>query len=189
MPPRLLALIPSAVAINLAMGFLVNQLGLPIYLDTVGTVLTSTLAGPVAGVVVGVVSQTVRSLYEGLIWLPFAAVQILIALVAAAAARARGFRSPGTSLVWGLLAGLVGGVLSASISYAVFRGVTATGVTAVTALFAGLGLSRPVAVTAASIATDLLDKAFVFLLVGAALRALPRRLAARFDWAPRAVGR
>ena len=38
------AAIPSAVALNLAMGFVVNQLGLPIYLDTLGTVLTAALA-------------------------------------------------------------------------------------------------------------------------------------------------
>ena len=85
MSPRLLVLIPSAVAINLAMGFLTNQLGLPLYLDTIGTVLTAALAGPVVGVATGLVSQLVRSLYEGFIWLPFGLVQVAIALLAAIA--------------------------------------------------------------------------------------------------------
>jgi len=187
--PRLLVLIPSAVAINLAMGFLTNQLGLPLYLDTIGTVLTAALAGPVVGIVTGLVSQVVRSLYEGFIWLPFGLVQLAIALFAALAARSRGFRSTPASLGWGALTGVGGGVVSALISYVVFRGVTATGVTAVTTVLAGAGLTRAQAVTAASIGTDLVDKMIVFALVGAALRALPMRVAARYPWAVRAVGR
>lgn len=180
---------PSAVAINLAIGFVVNQLGLPIYLDTVGTVLTSALAGPVAGVAVGLVSQGVRSLYEGFIWLPFGAVQVLIALLAVLAASRGGFRSLSRSIAWGLVVGLAAGALSAAISFFVFKGVTATGVTAVTILLTRLGLTTGQAVTVSSIATDLLDKTIVFALVGATLRALPERTAARYDWARRALAR
>lgn len=189
MSPRLLALIPSAVAINLAIGFVINQLGLPLYLDSVGTVLTSALAGPVAGVLTGLVSQVVRSLYEGFIWLPFGAVQVLIALLAALAAARHGFRSLARSLAWGLLVGVAAGLLSAAISYFVFQGVTATGVTAVTILLTRLGLSTAHAVTVSSVGTDLLDKTIVFLLVGAILRTLPLRVLGRYPWARRALAR
>lgn len=189
MPPRLLALVPSAVAINLAIGFVVNQLGLPVYLDTVGTVLTSALAGPIAGVVVGLLSQSVRSLYEGFIWLPFGAVQVLIALLAVLAAARGGFRSLPRSIAWGLVVGLAAGALSAVISFFVFKGVTATGVTAVTILLTRLGLTTGQAVTLSSIGTDLLDKTIVFALVGGILRALPDRVAGRYEWARRALAR
>jgi energy-coupling factor transport system substrate-specific component len=174
--PRLLALIPSAVALNLAMGFIVNQLGLPVYLDTTGTVLVAALAGPGAGVLTGIVSQLVRSLYEGFVWLPFGLIQVIIALMAAWAASRGGFRNAGRSVFWGLLTGLAAGLASSVISYLIFKGVTATGVTAVTTLLTGLGLSRQAAVTAASVGTDLIDKVIVFLLVGAALRGLPERM-------------
>ena len=189
MSPRLLVLVPSAVAINLAMGFLTNQLGLPLYLDTIGTVLTAALAGPVVGVVTGLVSQLVRSLYEGFIWLPFGLVQVVIALMAAFVARQGGFRSLAVSLAWGALVGIVAGAVSAVISHVVFRGVTATGVTAITTLLTGAGLTRAQAVGLASITTDLADKMIVLALAGAALRALPVRVAARYPWALRAVGR
>ena len=185
MSPRLLALIPSAVALNLAIGFVVNQLGLPLYLDTVGTVIASALAGPVAGAITGIVSQTVRSLYEGFIWFPFAAVQVLIALLAGFAALRGGFRS----LAWGLVVGALAGALSAVISWFVFKGVTATGVTAVTILLTRLGLTTPQAVTVSSLGTDLLDKTIVFLLAGAVLRALPERVLGRYPWARRALAR
>jgi energy-coupling factor transport system substrate-specific component len=158
------------------MGFIVNQLGLPVYLDTTGTVLVAALAGPGAGVLTGIVSQLVRSLYEGFVWLPFGLIQVIIALMAAWAASRGGYRSAGLSIFWGHLTGLAAGLASSVISYLIFKGVTATGVTAVTTLLTGLGLSRQAAVTAASVGTDLIDKVIVFLLVGAALRGLPERM-------------
>lgn len=186
---RLLALIPSAVALNLAMGFIVNQLGLPVYLDSSGTVLVAALAGPGAGVLTGIVSQLVRSMYEGFVWLPFGLIQVVIALLAVLAASRGGFRTLLRSAGWGLLTGLLAGLTSAVISYVLFKGVTATGVTAVTTLLTGLGLSREGAVTAASVGTDLMDKLLVFLLVGAALRGLPARLLSRYPLGARATGR
>ena len=180
MPTRLLALIPSAVAINLAMGFVVNQLGLPVYLDTLGTVLAAGLAGPLAGLLTGLVSQVVRSLYEGFVWFPFVVIQLLIALVAALARRTSGFTTPLRAAAWGVAAGVAGGAASATISTALFEGVTATGVTAVTAALSAFGIPRSSAILFASITTDILDKVLVFLLAGVALRSLPRRLAARY---------
>jgi energy-coupling factor transport system substrate-specific component len=180
MPTRLLALIPSAVAINLAMGLVVNQLGLPVYLDTLGTVLAAGLAGPLAGLLTGLVSQVVRSLYEGFVWFPFVLIQVLIALVASLSRRQAGFASPARAVAWGIAAGVVGGSASAGISYTLFEGVTATGVTALTAVLATAGLARSAAVFLASITTDILDKVLVFSIAGSALRALPRRLAARY---------
>jgi energy-coupling factor transport system substrate-specific component len=176
------------VALNLAMGFIVNQLGLPVYLDSTGTVLVAALAGPGAGVLAGVVSQLVRSLYEGFVWLPFGLIQVLIAMMAVLAASRGGFKTLWRSAGWGTATGLVAGLLSALISYFIFKGVTATGVTAVTTLLAGLGLSREAAVTAASVGTDLVDKLLVFLLVGAALRGLPARMMSRDPLGAKATG-
>lgn len=186
---RQLALIPSAVALNVAIGIVTAQLGLPVYLDTIGTVLAAALAGPWAGVITGLVSQVTTSLLNTFMWLPFAAVQVLIALLAALTARRGGFRALPPSIGWGILVGLAAGALSAVISYVVFEGVTAPGVTAVTTALVGTGLTRAQAVTLASVGTDIVDKALVFLLVGGTLRALPIRVASRFAWAQRAVAR
>jgi hypothetical protein len=50
---RTLVLIPIAIAINIAIGQLVYLLKLPIYLDSIGTVLVGALVGPWAGAVTG----------------------------------------------------------------------------------------------------------------------------------------
>jgi hypothetical protein len=57
-----LALIPVAIAINIAMGSIVAYLHLPIYLDSIGTVLVGVLCGPIAGALTGLLSDLIWSI-------------------------------------------------------------------------------------------------------------------------------
>src|SRR5690606_36632541 len=52
-----LTLIPVAVAVNYVGGALARVLGLPLYLDSIGTVLAAMLAGPVVGAAAGAVNN------------------------------------------------------------------------------------------------------------------------------------
>jgi len=55
---RTVVLMPIAVAINIILGATVaNALKLPIYLDSIGTILVGALAGPVAGALTGMLSN------------------------------------------------------------------------------------------------------------------------------------
>jgi uncharacterized membrane protein len=56
---RTLVLIPIAIAINIAIGELVFRLKLPVYLDSIGTVLVGALAGPWAGMVTGALTNLI----------------------------------------------------------------------------------------------------------------------------------
>jgi hypothetical protein len=59
-PTRVIALIPVAIAINIVLGATVQQaLKLPIYLDSIGTILVGVLAGPIAGLVTGVLANLI----------------------------------------------------------------------------------------------------------------------------------
>ena len=47
---RVIVLMPVAIAINIVLGYTVQTvLKLPIYLDSIGTILVGVLAGPIAG--------------------------------------------------------------------------------------------------------------------------------------------
>ncbi|HEY6107723.1 MAG TPA: hypothetical protein VIV56_02350, partial [Gemmatimonadales bacterium] len=81
MSVRLLALIPVAVAINLALSAAVDAVGLPLFLDTTGTILATALAGPVVGIATGALTSAVNSLRNPTFW-PFVVVQVLVALYA-----------------------------------------------------------------------------------------------------------
>jgi energy-coupling factor transport system substrate-specific component len=188
--PRLLALIPLAIGINLALGEFASATSLPVFLDTVGTVLVACLTGLVPALITGVISQLAMTLISGnATWLAFLPVQLGIAAYAAWAARQGWFRSTGHAIVAGLGLGLAAALLSWPISYLAFGGVTSGGVTVVTTALTGMGLPLRWAVLMASLGNDLLDKTVTFLLVRAVLVGLPRRAAARFPAAERALGR
>ena len=55
---RVIVLIPVAIAINIVLGYTVQTvLKLPIYLDSIGTILVGVLAGPLAGALTGVLTN------------------------------------------------------------------------------------------------------------------------------------
>ncbi|MGZ3587782.1 MAG: hypothetical protein ACXVAE_01820 [Candidatus Limnocylindrales bacterium] len=57
---RVIVLIPVAIAINIVLGATVQQaLKLPVYLDSIGTILVGVLAGPLAGLLTGVLSNLI----------------------------------------------------------------------------------------------------------------------------------
>lgn len=188
MSVRLLALIPVAVAINLALSAAVDAVGLPLFLDTTGTILTTALAGPVVGILTGVLTSAVNSLRNPTFW-PFVAIQIIVALYAWLAARRAWFRSLKTAVPAGLALGVIASATSTPISYLIFKCATTGGIALTTKLGQLLGLSDLGACFFGSFLSDFGDKAVTFALVTTILHALPRRTAARFPLALRAVGR
>lgn len=188
--PRLLALIPLAVGINLALGQFAAATALPVFLDTVGTILVATLAGLWPALLTGLVSQLVFTMISGnATWLAFLPIQLAVGACAAFAAQRALFRSTATALGTGLAMGAIAATMSWPISYLAFGGVTAGGVTVVTAILTGIGMPLKWAVYGASLSNDLLDKTVTFLLVRVALMSLPERALARFPAALRALGR
>jgi len=184
---RLLALIPVAVAINLALSAAVDATGLPLFLDTVGTILASALAGPVVGIGTGALTSLTNSLRNPT-FLPFVAVQVIVAVYAWGAARTGLFRSFRTAVPTGLGLGVIASATSTPISYQIFGCSTTGGIALATALGKSLGFSALGACFFGSFVSDFGDKAVSFALVAAVLHALPRRTAARFPLALRAIG-
>ena len=75
-------LIPVAIAINVAIGQFVVLLKIPVYLDSIGTVLVGALCGPLAGLLTGMLSNIIWGLAvdpNALPWFPVAGVIGLIA--------------------------------------------------------------------------------------------------------------
>ena len=180
-----LALIPRAVALNLALGAIVGALKLPVYLDSVGTILVAALAGPWAGIVTGIVSNSVLGLLVSPTLFAFIPVAMVIGALAGIAARVGAFRSLAGSLTAGLAIGIAAALLSAVIVIALMGGLTASGTGLLTiAIRATFGVSVDSAAKIAAVATDALDKPLSCALVYLVLERLPRRLTARFTGAP-----
>lgn len=64
---RVIALMPVAIAINIVLGYTVQTvLKLPIYLDSIGTILVGVLAGPIAGMLTGVLTNLIWQYAPGI---------------------------------------------------------------------------------------------------------------------------
>jgi len=176
-----LALIPIAIAINVALGQLVQSvLKLPIYLDSIGTVLVGVLLGPLAGAITGLLANIIWGLTLAPSALPFAAVAAVIGLIAGYAGQYGATQTWWKMALFGVLTGIVAAAISAPIATYVFGGVTGAGTDVLVAMFQNLGASVLGASFAQGAVSDPLDKTITYLVVWAIISALPRRLLARF---------
>lgn len=182
LPTVTLAMVPVAIALNIVVGQLVAVLGLPIYLDSIGTVLVSALAGPAAGVVTGILTNVIWGLLLNPISLPFAVVQVVIGVMAGYAARWGFFRMWYLAPVAGLVTGVVAAVISAPIAAYLFGGATSAGTGAIVGAFQAMGQSLLGATTLQGLISDPLDKAITFTVVVIILAALPARFLQRFPF-------
>ncbi len=182
LPTATLAMVPVAIALNIVVGQLVSVLGLPIYLDSIGTVLVAALAGPAAGVVTGILTNVIWGLLLSPVALPFAVVQVVIGLMAGYAARWGMFRMWYLAPVAGFVTGLVAAVISAPIAAYVFGGATSAGTGALVGAFQSMGASLLGATTLQGLISDPLDKAITFTVVVIILAALPSRFRQRFPF-------
>lgn len=175
-----LALIPRAVALNLAIGAIVAALKLPVYLDSIGTVLVAALAGPLAGVITGIISNLVLGMLSSPTFIAFIPVTAVIGATAGIASRLGAFHTMPRALLAGLVIGLLAGAASVPIVLALFGGVTAGGTGIITIALRALRLPLASAAFIASISVDVVDKMLSCAIVALVLARLPRRIGARF---------
>ncbi|HLC02884.1 MAG TPA: hypothetical protein VJK02_07595 [Anaerolineales bacterium] len=184
-----LVLIPLAIAINIAVGQLVVAAKVPLYLDSIGTVLVGLLAGPWAGLVTGLLANVIWGL-SGLntFATPFAIVAGVIGMMAGLFGGWRWFKRVWLWLIGGVLTGVVAALLSAPISAYLFGGVTGSGQDFLVAFFRATGASVIQATFGQGIVADPLDKLASFLVVYLVVRALPSRFLQRFPRAKNVSG-
>jgi hypothetical protein len=112
---RVITLMPVAIAINIVLGYTVQSvLKLPIYLDSIGTILVGVLAGPLAGALTGILSNLIWQYAPGIgggTIGPFAITAGVIGLLAGIWGRLGVYRSRPASGQQLALAALVAGAL------------------------------------------------------------------------------
>jgi energy-coupling factor transport system substrate-specific component len=178
-----IALIAVAIAINIGAGQIPRAVGLPLYLDSIGTVLVAVLVGPWAGAVTGFLANTVWT-FSGLFpqAIAWAGVAAIIGALAGVFGKSGWMKEWWRAGLAGIITGVVAAILSAPIAAYVFGGVTGNaGTDAIVAAWRASGLDALFSNVAQGTMSDPLDKAVTFLIVWAVLLALPLRLKARFS--------
>ena len=70
-----------AVAMNIVLGIITSALGIPLYLDTLGTVLSAAILGPLPGIIVGALSNIITGLIYSVSDIPFCLVNMAVGLI------------------------------------------------------------------------------------------------------------
>ena len=170
----------GGVALNLFLNMLVTALGLPLYLDTVGTVAAAVIGGYLPGVLVGFVTNVVKSLFDASS-LYYGLLNVLIGLFAAMIARKGWFKKIGGVIGAVFIFTLIGGGLGAFIPWYIeglsFDSETLSGTLYETGLF-----TPAVAHILSSILMDIPDKALTVLLAVTLLHILPEKVYRYFNF-------
>ena len=174
------ALIPFAIAINLLIGQLVNVLHLPIFLDSIGTVLVAVLCGPWAGALTGILANVVGGLVLDPGFLPFAPVAGIIGFVAGWLAIAGWFRNWWKIVLSGVIITLALSIVAAPIQIAVYGGITPNAQGALTSFLIATGQTLIKSILTVTVVSNLVDKILTNFIVVLILRGLPGRYLNRF---------
>ncbi len=173
-------LIPVAIAINVVIGQIVMVLKLPVYLDSVGTMLVGVICGPWAGALTGALANTIWGLAIDPNALPWWPVALLIGFVTGWCARGGLFRNTWKVLITGFLVALVAAAASAVVNMLLIGGITASGSSLITVYLLQTGRSMIDAVLTTNFLVEPVDKISTALLAFAIIRGLSVRYLARF---------
>ena len=172
-------LIPVAVAINIAIGQLVLTVKLPVYLDSIGTVLVGVICGPWAGALTGALSNTVAGIIFDPGWWPWIPVAATIGLTAGLCANAGFFKTWWKVVVTGFLIALTATIVGSPIAV-LLGGISASGSSLITAFLLQTGKGILESVLTTNFLVEPIDKISTSLLAFAILDGLSTRFLARF---------
>ena len=68
-------------SMNIVLGIITSALGIPLYLDTLGTVLSAAILGPLPGIIVGALSNIITGLIYSVSDIPFCLVNMAVGLI------------------------------------------------------------------------------------------------------------
>ena len=177
---RSLTLMSAGIALNMVLGQVASMLKLPIFLDSIGTLIVALLAGPLAALVAGLTTNLIWGLITSPVAAAFAPVAAVIGMVGGLCARSGGFRTLPRVLHSSLLITVAVVIVATPIRTYLFGGVTGSGADFLVAYMNVLGnqLIESVAVTV--FGTNLADKLISALVAWFVVRGLPERIRTQF---------
>lgn len=173
-----ICLVAMAVGINIIGGQIALLLRLPVYLDSIGTILTSAALGPLFGLVPNLLSGIVMALTGDIYSLCFAPVGMITGLVSGLLLHSRTVKGP-RLLLTGLGVTIPGTVVSSLINAALFGGITSSGSTILVQVLARTPLGLTGSIFAVQFLTDYADRCIAIFVVSAFLPLLAGELRRR----------
>jgi energy-coupling factor transport system substrate-specific component len=175
------ALVPAAVALNIVGNYINDTLRLPTFLDMIGTAVVAITIGPWWGALAGALTNTVTGFISSPISLPFAACNVIGALVWGYGVRYGMAKTLPRYFLLACLTALAVTLMAVPIYVFIFGGATGHFSDMMTAAFVGMGQRLIVAVFSSNIIVSLADKIIASFVALAILEALPPMLTSHLD--------
>ena len=173
MNTRNITLVAMGIALNIIGALVALTLRLPIYLDSIGTILVACLLGPKFAVMTGVCGSLVSGMTFDPYSLYFAPVQISTGLLAGLMYE-KGFLKGAKTPLGVFIFTLPTSIISATIAAYLFGGVTSSGSSYIVQVLNHFNIPMVVSVFITQVFTDYADKFLGVILVGLSVAALPR---------------
>lgn len=178
-----LCIVAMAVGINVVGGQLALVLRLPIYLDSIGTILAGALLGPWFGMLPNLLSGILMGITTDIYSLYFAPAGMITGFMNGLVWQRWIWKKPGTALngkarLWlcALAVAIPGTMVSSVICAVVFGGITSSGSMVLVQLLAKTPLGMTASIFLVQIITEYLDRAVSMMMVSACLQAIPGRM-------------
>ena len=169
---RIITFCGLAIAINIVLGIATSALNLPLYLDTLGTVMTAALIGPLPGAVVGALTNIVTGFMYSIKDIPFLLVNVAVALTVGFVAKKFKFTYK-SAFITGLILAVVCPLIGTPISVAIYGGLTGTASDVIVLWLRGTGSDIFTASFIAKVGNNLLDKVRTCLIAVLLIKYLP----------------
>lgn len=167
------------VAMNIVLGIVTSALGIPLYLDTLGTVLSAAIIGPVPGIIVGALSNIITGLMYSVSDIPFCLVNMAVGLIVGLVAKKFKFTIV-SAVITGLVLSFVCPAIGTPIGIYVYGGLngSASDVLVMSLVQAGKDIFQ--ASFLRNVGSNLIDKIGTCIVGWALIRAIPMRFLENF---------
>jgi len=170
-----LVFVPVGIGINVIGGLLATSMKLPVFLDTIGTILAAAILGPWWGALTGGLSNVISSLSSPMdMW--FAIVNIAVGLIVGFISVKYGFQKWLVVLIAGIIIAIVAPIVGTFIATYVYGGLTGGGIDIFTAGLMKSGADVFTAAFIPRIGANLVDKLLSVFIVWGVILALPKNL-------------
>lgn len=176
-------LLPIGIAINFIGGQIVALLKLPVFLDSIGTILVGAVGGPVAGAIAGLLTNLILGMTQPS-FIPFAVVSIAVGIVAGFCGKKGLFKTIKGTIIAAICIWAVTQLTATPISVLVFGGVTGSGTSVLTGFLVAAGQGLWEAAFGTSLITETVDKIVSVGVVYIIIKSIPSSTLFKFKLGP-----
>lgn len=174
-----ITLIALAIVINIVGSYIALGFHLPIYLDSIGTIMTAILLGPFYGLFSGVLSALITGMTSDIYALYYMPVGVVLGIVTGLI-----FQKNKTNklFVKAFCISVPASLISACITATIFGGITSSGSTMLVQLLAKTPLGLTLSCLIVQFFTDYFDRLLSLWLVFSVIKKLPDSLIKKLNY-------